>query len=67
MKNKIIYSFFKSGGSQNIEGCTSKTKESFTHDVETSNPPEQCPSKVPRVESKQVDTSSLVRDLGLRK
>ncbi|XP_028079272.1 zinc finger MYM-type protein 1-like [Camellia sinensis] len=46
-------------GSENIV-------QSSTNNVETSTPLEQRPSKLPRVESKDVDTSSLVRDPGLR-
>ncbi|XP_028111666.1 zinc finger MYM-type protein 1-like [Camellia sinensis] len=46
-------------GSENIV-------QSSTNNVETSTPLEQRPSKLPRVKSKDVDTSSLVRDPGLR-
>ncbi|CAL5329405.1 unnamed protein product [Camellia sinensis] len=60
MANKKIDFFFKKRGSENIV-------QSSTNNVETSTPLEQCPSKLPRVESKDVDTSSLVRDPGLRK
>ncbi|CAL5426858.1 unnamed protein product [Camellia sinensis] len=59
MANKKIDFFFKKRGSENIV-------QSSTNNVETSTPLEQRPSKLPRVEFKDVDTSSLVRDPGLR-
>ncbi|XP_028104127.1 uncharacterized protein LOC114303186 [Camellia sinensis] len=59
MANKKIDSFSKKRGSENIV-------QSSTNNVETSTPPEQRPSKLPRVESKEVDTSSLVKDPGGR-
>ena len=63
MVNKKIDSFFKKSGSQDIE--VNATTKPFADNVEASIP-EQHPCKVPRIESKEVDTSSLVRDLGLR-
>lgn len=63
MMNKKIDSYFKKRGPQDIE--VNATTKPSTDNVETSIP-EQCPCKVPRIESKEVDTSSLVTDLGLR-
>ncbi|XP_028055194.1 zinc finger MYM-type protein 1-like [Camellia sinensis] len=59
MANKKIDSFFKKRGSENIV-------QNSTNNVETSTHLEQRPAKLPRVESKEVDTSSLVRDPRLR-
>ncbi|XP_028054804.1 uncharacterized protein LOC114259007 [Camellia sinensis] len=53
--NKID-SFFKKIGSQDIE--VNATTKHFTDNVEASIP-EQRPREVPRIESKEVDTSSL--------
>ncbi|XP_028113908.1 zinc finger MYM-type protein 1-like [Camellia sinensis] len=63
MVNKKIDSFFKKSGSQDIE--VNATTKPSTNNVEASIP-EQRPCKVPRIESKEVYTSSLVRDPGLR-
>ena len=57
--------FFKKRGSQNVEDTTN-TKYS-THIVETSILElENHSHKIPRVESKEFDASSLIRDPGLR-
>ncbi|XP_028103563.1 uncharacterized protein LOC114302698 [Camellia sinensis] len=57
MVNKKIDFFFKKRGSQDIE--VNATTKPSTDNVEASIP-EQRPCKVPRIESKEIDTSSLL-------
>lgn len=65
MSKKTIDSFFKKRGSQNIEDGTN-AKLSTNIDGTSTLEPEHHPPKSPRVEPQEFDTSSLIRDPGLR-